>query len=113
ATKIANKGAFLLLRSTEEAKWMKQDDRMQRLAAAWGSSATLRPNYAEVVVEALPVETPIDSTIEQRRIKTASGRTGAIKGIRWIKQIEKRKEGQQHAHAIFSMDTREDANELL
>ncbi|KAJ3823758.1 hypothetical protein F5880DRAFT_1481616, partial [Lentinula raphanica] len=113
-TKIPNKGAFLLLRSVEEVKWMKQDGRMERFGAAWGSSATLRPNYAEVVVEALPVETPIDSPIEQRRIETMSGlRTGAIRSIRWIKQIEKRKEGQRHAHAIFSMDTREDANELL
>ncbi|KAJ4479264.1 hypothetical protein J3R30DRAFT_3404074 [Lentinula aciculospora] len=42
ATKIANKGAFLLLRSMEEAKWMKQDDRMQRLAAAWGSTTENR-----------------------------------------------------------------------
>ncbi|KAJ3764972.1 hypothetical protein FB446DRAFT_611942, partial [Lentinula raphanica] len=114
ATKIPNKGAFLLLRSVEEVKWMKHDGRMERFEAAWGSSATLRPNYAEVVVEALPVETPIDSPIEQRRIETMSGlRTGAIKSIRWIKQIEKRKDGQRHAHAIFSMDTREDANELL
>ncbi|KAJ3968286.1 hypothetical protein EV361DRAFT_805863 [Lentinula raphanica] len=112
--KIASKGAFLLLRSVEEVRWIKQDDQMERFAAAWGSSASLRPNYAEVVVEALPVETPIDSMIEQRRIEAASGiRTGAIRGIRWIKQIEKRKEGQRHAHAIFSMDSREDANELL
>ncbi|KAJ3991137.1 hypothetical protein F5050DRAFT_1581920 [Lentinula boryana] len=87
---------------------------MERFGAAWGSAATLRPNYAEVVVETLPIETPIDSPIEQRRIELASGlRTGAIKNIQWIKQIEKRKEGQRHAHAIFSMDSREDANELL
>ncbi|KAJ4475580.1 hypothetical protein J3R30DRAFT_3294576 [Lentinula aciculospora] len=114
ATKIVNKGAFLLLRNIGEVKWIKQEDRMERFAAAWGSSATLRPNYAEVIVEALPVETPIDSPIEQRRIEMASGlRTGVIKSIRWIKQIEKRKDGQRHAHAIFSMDSRDDANELL
>ncbi|KAJ4470546.1 hypothetical protein J3R30DRAFT_3300756, partial [Lentinula aciculospora] len=64
--------------------------------------AMLRPNYDEVVVEALPVETPIDSPIKQRRIEMASGlRTGVIKSIRWIKQIEKRKDGQRHAHANF------------
>ncbi|KAJ3709973.1 hypothetical protein C8R42DRAFT_541952, partial [Lentinula raphanica] len=114
ATKIASKGAFLLLRSVEEVQWIKKDDRMERFAAAWGSSAVLRPNYAEVVVKALPVETPIDSQVEQRRIETTSGlRMGAIKGIRWIKPIEKRKEGQRYAHAIFSMDSRDNANELL
>ncbi|KAJ3792020.1 hypothetical protein GGU11DRAFT_694012 [Lentinula aff. detonsa] len=87
---------------------------MQSFEAAWGSSATLTPNYEEVIVEALSVETPINSPIEQRRIEMASGlRLGAIKGIRWIKQIEKRKEGQHHAHTIFSMDSREDTNELL
>ncbi|KAJ4470547.1 hypothetical protein J3R30DRAFT_3711439 [Lentinula aciculospora] len=29
ATKIINKGAFLLLRNVEEVKWIKQDDRME------------------------------------------------------------------------------------
>ncbi|KAJ3765987.1 hypothetical protein FB446DRAFT_709007, partial [Lentinula raphanica] len=29
ATKIASKGAFLLLRSVEEVRWIKQDDRME------------------------------------------------------------------------------------
>ncbi|KAJ3759431.1 hypothetical protein EV360DRAFT_41928, partial [Lentinula raphanica] len=114
ATKIANKGAFLLLRSVDEVRWMKEEGRMERFASAWGSTALLRPNYAEVVVESLPVETPIDSLVERRRIEATSGlRPGAIRSIRWIKQIEKRKDGQRHAHAIFSMDTREDANELL
>ncbi|KAJ3745534.1 hypothetical protein DFH05DRAFT_1459294 [Lentinula detonsa] len=66
ATKITNKGASLLLRSAEEVKWIKEDDRMKCFATAWGSAATIRPNYAEVVVEALPVETPIDSPIGRR-----------------------------------------------
>ncbi|KAJ4480823.1 hypothetical protein J3R30DRAFT_3461217, partial [Lentinula aciculospora] len=106
AMKIANKGAFLLLRSVDELCHM-------------GSTVSLRPNYAEIVVESLPVETPIDSPVEQRRIEAMSGlRPGTIRSIRWIKQIEKRKDGQRHAfadnaHAIFSMDTRDDANELL
>ncbi|KAJ3724918.1 hypothetical protein DFJ43DRAFT_1157669 [Lentinula guzmanii] len=73
AMKIASKGAFLLLRNTEEVNWMKREGRMQSFEAAWGSSATLRPNYAEVVVEALPMETPINSPIEQRKIEMASG----------------------------------------
>ncbi|KAJ3743993.1 hypothetical protein DFH05DRAFT_1615105, partial [Lentinula detonsa] len=72
ATKTQSKGAFLLLRNADEVKWIKQDDRMERFGAAWGSTATMRPNYAEVVVETLPIETPIDSPIEQRRIETAS-----------------------------------------
>ncbi|KAJ3792625.1 hypothetical protein GGU11DRAFT_857506, partial [Lentinula aff. detonsa] len=114
ATKIANKGVFLLLRSAEEVSWVEKEGRMERFVAAWGSTAMLKPNYAEVVVEAIPVETPIDSPTEQRRIEAASGiRAGAIKSIRWIKPIEKRKEGQRHAHAIFSMDTRDDANKML
>ncbi|KAJ3797861.1 hypothetical protein GGU11DRAFT_756415 [Lentinula aff. detonsa] len=161
ATKTQSKGAFLPLRNADEVKWIKQEDRMEQFGAAWGSEATLRTNYAEVVVETLsmrarllrerkererndvssiweqtrcvvwspmlshkenrkgrqaqagtgemvrdcgqltltgtPIETPIDSPIEQRRIE----------------MIEKRKEGQRHAHAIFSMDSGEDANELL
>ncbi|KAJ3740765.1 hypothetical protein DFH05DRAFT_1579091 [Lentinula detonsa] len=65
ATKTQGKGAFLLLRNTDEVQWFKQNDRMERFEAAWGSTAALRPNYAEVVVEALPIKTPIDSPIEQ------------------------------------------------
>ncbi|KAJ3740274.1 hypothetical protein DFH05DRAFT_1529568 [Lentinula detonsa] len=101
ATKMQGKGAFLLLRNTDEVQWFKQNDRMEQFEAAWGSTAALRPNYAEVVVEALPIETPIDSPIEQRRIESSSGiQTGAIKSILSRRRRKRRWEviKAQHKH---------------
>ncbi|KAJ3886212.1 hypothetical protein GG344DRAFT_69852 [Lentinula edodes] len=95
ATKIRGNGAFLLMGSVAEAESMKVGDRLVRFCEAWGSSAILRPNYHEVVVESLPVETMIENAYERSCIEKANELpANSIAQIRWIKPIGKRRNDQ-------------------
>ncbi|KAH7876237.1 uncharacterized protein C8R40DRAFT_1043340, partial [Lentinula edodes] len=99
ATKLRGNGAFLLMSSAAEAEAMKTGERMARFCDAWGSKAFLRPNYHELVVESLPVETLIESMYERSRIEDTNDLpSGSIAQIRWIKPIEKRRADQKYAH---------------
>ncbi|KAJ3859114.1 hypothetical protein EV359DRAFT_27982, partial [Lentinula novae-zelandiae] len=76
--------------------------------------AFLRPNYHELVVESLPVETQIESMFERSCIEDTNDLpNGSIAQIRWIKPIEKRRADQRYAHAILSMNDRVTANKLI
>ncbi|KAJ3897179.1 hypothetical protein F5879DRAFT_814150 [Lentinula edodes] len=98
ATKIRGNGAFLLMGSVAEAESMKVGDRLVRFCEAWGSSAILRPNYHEVVVESLLVETMIENAYERSCIEKANELpANSIAQIRWIKPIGKRRNDQRYA----------------
>ncbi|KAJ3743252.1 hypothetical protein DFH05DRAFT_1461382 [Lentinula detonsa] len=98
ATKTQSKGAFLLLRNADEVKWIKQEDRMEQFGAAWGSEATLRTNYAEVVVETLSMRARLLRERKERERNDVSSTWEQTRCVVWSPMLS-RKENRKGRQA--------------
>lgn len=84
--KIRGSGMFCVMRTAKEVEMLTNKECMKKFCEGWGSSATARPNYYNVVVEFMPFSTRTQTTDDLERISMDSGLPAKlIESIRWIK----------------------------
>ncbi|THU76508.1 hypothetical protein K435DRAFT_879116 [Dendrothele bispora CBS 962.96] len=106
-SKLAGGRGLLMFRTTEEVKWLAENEMLDGMAAAMGENITIRPNVFEVVVEFVPVNVQIETEGEREDIAIDNGMTeGSLIAARWIKPVERRHSKQVVAHAIFQFAVR-------
>ncbi|KAJ3743860.1 hypothetical protein EV360DRAFT_15300, partial [Lentinula raphanica] len=68
----------------------------------------------ETVVEFVPISQDLGDDASLREVERVSSlKEGSIKRARWIKPVERRSSRQRVAHAIFSFDSPESANQAI
>ncbi|THU99817.1 hypothetical protein K435DRAFT_794634 [Dendrothele bispora CBS 962.96] len=109
--KLTGGGILCVFHTPEEVRWMMDENRLERFAQHWGSSATVKAPYYETVLPFVPLTTDLHNQQSLREIEVNNGlEKGSIASARWIKPASQRKVGQQVAHAILSFKTRMAAN---
>ncbi|KAJ6470039.1 hypothetical protein C8R47DRAFT_918274, partial [Mycena vitilis] len=103
-------GALLLhMNTAAAASWITEH--IEAFLSAMGGTSIFKERLTNVVVEFVPVT--FDPTMESalRAVEAdASYPRGALKKARWIKPIQRRREGQQVAHAVFGFCNDDAAN---
>ncbi|KAJ3765872.1 hypothetical protein FB446DRAFT_603000, partial [Lentinula raphanica] len=96
------------------ARWMKDGDHAKEWASKWESEIRVSFEAYETVVEFVPVSQDLGNDESLREVERVSSlKEGCIKRARWIKPIERRSSKQRVAHAIFSFDGPESANQAI
>ncbi|THU91601.1 hypothetical protein K435DRAFT_622743, partial [Dendrothele bispora CBS 962.96] len=107
-------GILCVFQTPEEVRWMMDENRLERFAQHWGSSATVKAPYYETVLPFVPLTTDLHNQQSLREIEVNNGlEKGSIASARWIKPASQRKAGQQVAHAILSFKTCMAANSAI
>ena len=111
---LRNGGILLEFPSKQAVQWIKQSDRLQRLAAASGGNLAFKDRSYNIVVPFVPTTTTIESPETLKAIEEENELPrGAIGTAKWIKPPQRREAAQRVAHALFRMTTPEAANQLI
>lgn len=111
---LRNGGILLEFPSKQAVKWLKENDRLQKLADATGGKLTFKDRSYNIVVPFVPTSTLIEESEILRSIEVENELpTGSIGVARWIKPPRHREAGQRVAHALFRLTTPEAANKLI
>ena len=111
---LHNGGILLELPSKQVANWLKDNDRLQKMAVATGGKLTFKDRSYNVVVPFVPTTTLIKEQETLRSIENENELpAGSIAVARWIKPAHCRDAGQRVAHALFRLTTPEAANTLI
>lgn len=111
---LRNKGILLELPSKQAASWLREGDRLQRLATATGGDLLFKDRSYNIIVPFIPTATIIEETETLRAIERENElQPGSIAAARWIKPARRREAGQRVAHALFRLATPEVANKLI
>jgi hypothetical protein len=109
--KTARGGAILATRTEEAASWLKQEDVIGQFAEKMGGTLHVRADLCMLIAEYVPVT--FDPILYKAfgQVERESGlKKGALREARYIKQIERRKEGQRTAHMFMGFVDTEQAN---
>ena len=111
---LRNGGILLELPSKQAVNWLKENDRLQKLANATGGKLMFKDRSYNVVVPFVPTATLIEESETLKSIENENGLPpGSIAVARWIKPAHRRDTGQRVAHALFRLTTPEAANMLI
>ena len=111
---LRNGGILMEFPSKQAVQWLKQDDRLQRLATASGGNLAFKNRLYNIVVPFVPTTTTLETPETLRAIEEENELpSGVISMARWIKPPQRREAEQRVAHALFRMTTPEAANQLI
>ena len=111
---LRNGGILLEFPSKQAVDWLKDNDRLQKLADATGGKLMFKDRSYNIVVPFVPTATFIEESETLRLIENENELpVGSIAVARWIKPAHRRDTGQRVAHALFRLTTPEAANALI
>ncbi|KAJ7171590.1 hypothetical protein C8R43DRAFT_845499, partial [Mycena crocata] len=109
ASKQRSGPVVLHLNSVEAATWLKT--KMPQFLAAMGGTSIYKQRLLNVVVEFVLVSFDPSRDGALHVVESDNGyRKGSILKARWIKPVERRRDGQQVAHAVFGFEDAPTAN---
>lgn len=113
--RLARSGDICLeMESIEAAEWLSADKVMELVLQELGNAAVAKRRHYQVVAEFLPVNVNIEKGETLRTIEHDSRLPdNCIKGIRWIKPLERRGPRQQTALAIITFNSADAANHAI
>jgi hypothetical protein len=105
------KGAILITKTVEAARWLKDEATMGHFAEKLGGTILARADLCMLVAEYVPTSFDPDLYSAFGQVEKDNGlRKGALREARYIKQKKHRRDGQRSAHMIMGFTDTEQAN---
>ena len=107
-------GSLLLLLSTKEAaSWLRKPEIGYKLVDKFAIGARIRDRAYNILVRWIPTTFEPNSKHLREIEEVNNLLEHSIQKARWIKPVIRRRAGQARAHAIFTMNTADEANKII
>ena len=114
ARKTARGGAVLVTHTEEAAKWLRQEVTVDQFAERMGGTTRAKADLYMLIAEYVPTTFEPGVFTAFKQVERENGlANGAIREARYIKQVERRKEGQRSAHMFMGFTDSIQANTAL
>ena len=102
------------LNSKEAAAWLQRPENMKPFTNRFGHNASITAKNYACLLRNAPVYLRPDNPRDLRELEAVNGwNPNELTAMHWIKPIDKRRQGQQHAHLILKFTTPQRANEAI
>ena len=111
---LKNGGVLFEMESENGADWLKQTDITKAFEKCFPGVVTIKGNNYQVVVQFLPISLKNHLETHCAAIENENGLTkGSIVNAKWMRNPANWGTNQTKAHAIFSIKSRNDANDII
>jgi len=114
ARRLPHGGILYELNSTQSAKWFQTPSNRSTFINFFGNDVTIKDRSFHILVENVPIAYDPNSASINGEIEKKGGlKHNSITKAKWIKPIARRIPNQRTAHAIITLNSKEDANQIL
>ena len=112
--RLRHGGLLYKLNTKEAALWLQRPENMQPFTTKFGHDASITAKNYACLLRNAPVYLHPDDPRDLRDLEAVNGwNPNELVAAHWIKPIDKRRQGQQHAHLIIKLSTPQRANEAI
>ena len=112
--RLRHGGLLYELNTKEAATWLQQPENMRPFTTKFGHNASITAKNYACLLRNTPVYLRPDNPRDLRDLESVNGwNVNELVAAHWIKPIDKRRQGQQHAHLIIKFSTPQRANEAI
>ncbi|KIK02007.1 hypothetical protein K443DRAFT_122095 [Laccaria amethystina LaAM-08-1] len=112
--KLRNGGVVFELESEKAAEWVKKKDVREIFVESFGGSAQIKDRTFQVVVQFVPTELrDRDKEVMEAAENCVGAGRGTVAGMKWMKNPQHWRKGQQCTHLILATTNRMAANVMI
>ena len=112
--RLRHGGLLYELNTKEAASWLQRPENMKPFTNRFGHEASITAKNYACLLRNAPVYLSPDNPRDLRELEATNGwNPNEIAAMHWIKPVDKRHQGQQHAHLILKFTTPQRANEAI
>jgi hypothetical protein len=114
AQKLQRGGIIYVMRTVAAAEWLRQADIREKFMSFFGGQGRMRERGCVIVLKFVPVTFEPSSPSARRRVEEENEmRREEIVEAKWLKDRDKRTQGQRTAFALLTIRTAQAANKIL
>lgn len=112
--RLRHGGLLYELNTKEAASWLQQPANMKPFTNHFGHDASIAAKHYACLLRNAPVYLQPDNPRDLRDLESTNGwNRNELVAAHWIKPVDKRRQGQQHAHLILKFSTPQRANAAI
>ena len=112
--RLRHGGLLYELNTKEAASWLQRPENMKPFTNQFGHDASIAAKHYACLLRNAPVYLQPDNPRDLRELESVNGwEPKELIAAHWIKPIDKRRKGQQHAHLILKFTTPQRANAAI
>lgn len=112
--RLRHGGLLYELNTKEAASWLQRPENMKPFTNHFGHDASIAAKHYACLLRNAPVYLQPDNPRDLRELEAVNGwEPNELTAAHWIKPIDKRRRGQQHAHLILKFTTPQRANTAI
>ena len=112
--RLRHGGLLYELNSKEAAAWLQRPENMKPFTNRFGHNASIAAKNYACLLRNAPVYLRPDNPRDLRELEEVNGWSpNELTAMHWIKPVDKRRQGQQHAHLILKFTTPQRANDAI